>query len=176
MFFFKYANNLSHPSSPFPTGATIDESLKSSPRNSEVHSYKGELHFTSGDIASALKEFEIAIECEPLNPTPYVNAALAVQNQQPTPGGTPDFARAIEYFNKALEVDPQFQAAYIHLGQLMLSLAKSLDDAIPVIELYEKGIRECRTEDETRDIVRMRVLAKAQLRAAVILGMKHIGL
>ena len=48
-------------------GDTIDESLKSSPKNSEVHSYKGELYFTSGYIALALKEFELVTEYEPIN-------------------------------------------------------------------------------------------------------------
>ena len=153
----------------------LETAASLAPRSSEVHSYKGELFFVTGDIENAISSFEKAIECEPTNPTPYVNLALALMNNQAA-GKDPyeTSAKAIKLLETSLEVDPQFQAAYIHLGQLKLSLCKTIEEASDVIGLYKTAICECRSSDETTDVLKMLVLAKAQVTAANLLGMKSL--
>ena len=144
--------------------------------NSEVHSYRGELYFASSAFAEARAEFDKAIDCEPNNPTPYVNAALSVMNTPGPNGGVPDVAEAIKLLEKAIRIDPMFYAAYVHLGQLKLSLATDLNTAREVVELYDRGLENCRTADESRDIISMRILSQAQLDAAQALKMQTLSM
>ena len=152
----------------------LDKAERIDPRSSEVHSYRGEMCFAQGEIEEAKKEFDKAIECEPSNPTPYVNAALALMNT-PSIAGL-DVQGAIDLLSKAIEVDPMFHAAYVHLGQLKLSMATNLTEAREVIELYDKGISHCRAAEELRDICSMRILTVAQVDAASSLGMETLNM
>mmetsp|Transcript_4571 Transcript_4571/g.6592 ORF Transcript_4571/g.6592 Transcript_4571/m.6592 type:complete len:618 (+) Transcript_4571:109-1962(+) len=149
----------------------LEKADQMAPNSSEVHSYRGEMHFARGELDEAKVEFEKAIECEPLNPTPYVNAALAIMNT-PAAGSIPDTAGAIEKLEKAIEVDPQMHSAYMHLGQLRLAMASDLTIARSVISLYDRALENCRTPDEIRDICGVRLLTVAQVDAAVMLGME----
>jgi len=153
------------------TMAQLEKADKMAPNSSEVHSYRGEMHFAKGELEEAKAEFEKAIECEPLNPTPYVNAALAIMNT-PVAGTIPDTTGAIEKLEKAIEVDPQMHSAYMHLGQLRLAMASDLTVARSVISLYDRALENCRTQDEIRDICGVRLLTVAQVEAAVMLGME----
>ena len=154
----------------------LDKAEEVDPQSCEVHSYRGEMHFAQGDFAAARAEFDKAIECDPTNATPYVNAALAVMNTPPSPGTVPDAPEAIRLLEKAIEVDPQFHAAYVHLGQLKLSLATDLVAAREVLTLYDNGLEHCRTPDETKDICGMRILTLAQIDAATMIGMETFGM
>lgn len=147
-----------------------------SPNSSEVHSYRGEMHFSQGDLEGAKAEFEKAISCEPTNPTPYVNIALAIMNTPPTAGGPPDASGAMEMLEKAIAVDPQMHSAYMHLGQLKLALATDLSVAREVIGLYDVALENCRTPDEMRDICGVRLLTEAQVEAATMLGMEQFSM
>lgn len=149
----------------------LEKADQMAPNSSEVHSYRGEMHFARGELDDAKEEFEKAIKCEPLNPTPYVNAALAIMNT-PAAGTIPDTAGAIEKLEKAIEVDPQMHSAYMHLGQLRLAMASDLTVARSVISLYDRALENCRTPDEIRDICGVRLLTVAQVDAAVMLGME----
>eukprot|EP00540_Astrosyne_radiata_P022997 CAMPEP_0116855254 /NCGR_PEP_ID=MMETSP0418-20121206/19148_1 /TAXON_ID=1158023 /ORGANISM="Astrosyne radiata, Strain 13vi08-1A" /LENGTH=234 /DNA_ID=CAMNT_0004488311 /DNA_START=63 /DNA_END=767 /DNA_ORIENTATION=+ len=151
--------------------AALDKAEEDAPNNSEVHSYRGEMHFAQGQVEEAKKEFDIAIKYEKGNPTPYVNAALAIMNTPPTEG-PPDGAEAARLLETAVEVDPQFHAAYVHLGQLKLSMATDLDTARDVIALYDKGLENCRLPDEIKDLCGMRILTVAQVEAATMLKME----
>uniref|UniRef100_A0A7S2SF23 Ancillary SecYEG translocon subunit/Cell division coordinator CpoB TPR domain-containing protein n=1 Tax=Eucampia antarctica TaxID=49252 RepID=A0A7S2SF23_9STRA len=158
------------------TEKCLDEAERIDPHSSEVHSYRGEMHFAKGQFEEARAEFERAIECEAGNPTPYVNCALALMN---TPGpnmGPPDIPLAITMLEKAVEVDPYFHTAYVHLGQMKLSLATDLTSASEVISLYDRGLQYCRTADELKDIVSMRILAVAQVDAAKALKMDTLNM
>lgn len=154
----------------------LDMAESADSNNSEVHSYRGELYFAGSAFAEARAEFDKAIACDPNNPTPYVNAALSVMNTPGPNGGVPDVAEAIKLLEKAIKKDPLFYAAYVHLGQLKLSLATDLKAAREVVELYDRGLSFCRTEDEAKDIVSMRVLSQAQLDAAAALKMETLNM
>jgi import receptor subunit TOM70 len=152
--------------------AQLDLAEQYDPNSSEVHSYRGEMCFTQNEMEDAKKHFEKAMECEPGNPTPYVNAALTIMNTPPTQGVLPDIAGAIALLEKAIEVDPHFHSAYAQLGQLRLSMATDLTAAREVITLYDKGIEHCRSPEELKEIVSMRLLTVAQVDAASMLGME----
>lgn len=162
-----------------PPGAKkhLEKAARVDPDSSEVQSYRGELLFTQNEFVEAKEHFEKAIQLEPKNPTPYVNAALAVLNSPPEPGKQLEIAaQAVEYLEKAIEVDPQFQAAYIQLGQLKLGMAQDLASAREVLALYEKGLSYCRTKDEMKDLCSMKILTQAQVDAANMLNMETFSL
>ena len=94
------SNNISDAMKSLDSAETFD------PASSEIHSYRGELCFTQGDIEKAKEEFDIAMKNNPNNPNAYVNAALAVMNTQ-TSTGMPDFQEGIRLLSKAIEIDPQ---------------------------------------------------------------------
>jgi hypothetical protein len=69
-------------------------------------------------------------------------------------------------------VDPQFQAAYVQLGQLRLGMATDLSSARSVIDLYEQGLSYCRTKEVMKDLCSMKLLTQAQVDAATVLKME----
>jgi mitochondrial import receptor subunit TOM70 len=142
------------------------------PMSSEVHSYRGEMYFSQGDLDNAKAEFEKAIDCDPTNPTPYINLALALVNTPSPSGGPPDTTTSIQMLEKAIEVDPQMHSAYMHLGQLKLATATDLSVAREVVKLYDVALEHCRTEEEMRDICGVRLLTQAQVEAASMLKME----
>jgi import receptor subunit TOM70 len=158
-----------------PLGAKkhLETAERVDPDSSDVQSYRGELFFTQNDFARAKEQFDKAIKLEPKNPTPYVNSALAILNTPPAPGMQMEMVRdACELFEKAIEVDPQFQAAYVQMGQLKLGMATDLGMAREVVTLYEKALSYCRTKEEMRELMGMKVLTQAQVDAATNLKME----
>jgi len=155
---------------------SLDKAQQINPKSSEVHSYRGEMHFAQGEFSEAKDEFSKAIECEPGNPTPYVNAALAMMNAPGPSGGPPDIKGAMDLLQKSIDVDPMFQVAFVHLGQMKLSMATNLTEAQQVVALYDKGINQCRSAEELKDLVSMRLLTVAQVDAAKALGMETLNM
>jgi len=138
---------------------------------SEVHSYRGEIHFALGEFDDAKQEFELAMKYDTTNPTPYVNMALTLMNTLQMTNVPPDMTEITRLLTKAIEIDPQFHLAYVHLGQLKLSMAKDLVEAKEVVNLYDTAMSYCRSKDEMKDICNMRILTVAQIDAATLLGM-----
>mmetsp|Transcript_20888 Transcript_20888/g.45310 ORF Transcript_20888/g.45310 Transcript_20888/m.45310 type:complete len:659 (-) Transcript_20888:76-2052(-) len=156
----------------------LDAAERVEPNSSEVQSYRGELHFTQGEMEQARVQFEKAMKLEPNNPTPYVNAAMAILNTPPSPGSNMqiDAKSAMELLERALSVDPQFMAAYVQLGQLKLGTATQLVEARQVIELYDRALENCRTTEDLKELCSMRILAVAQVEAATMLKMETFNL
>jgi len=88
----------------------------------------------------------------------------------------PDVNKSISLLEKAIEADPQFFGAYVHLGQLKLSTAANLSKAREVITLYDQGLTVCRTKEELKDICSMRLLTVAQIDAAGMVGMETLNM
>lgn len=122
-------------------------------------------------MVDARRQFEKAIQLEPTNPTPYVNTAMAILNTPPPNGQMPDAQAVMSSLEKAIEVDPQFMAAYIQLGQLKLGTATDLVSARKVITLYDQALANCRAPEEIKEVCSMRLLAVAQVDAANALHM-----
>lgn len=155
----------------------LDEAETYDPDSSEVHCYRGEMHFARGEFVEARSEFDKAAECDGDNPTPYVNAALAVMNSPPPEGArVPDVAEAVRLLEKAIDVDPMFHAAYAQLGQLKLSIATDLEKAREVVALYDGGLEHCRTAEELKEICSMRAITVAQIEAAHALKMETLSM
>jgi len=150
----------------------LDAAEKEEPNSSEIQSYRGELCFAQGQMEEARRQFEKAIALEPDNPTPYVNAAMAILNTPPKP----DTAKVVTLLEKAIAVDNQFTAAYIHLGQLKLGTATDLVAAREVVKLYDQGLENARSPEEIKELCGMRVLAVAQVDAATALKMETFNL
>ena len=143
------------------------------PQSSDVHNYWGELYFQQNKIDKAIEKFEKAIECDPMNPTVYVNLALTKFRKLQEMGINPaeETPAIIALFEKSFEVDPMYTTSYLHLGQLKLSLARKSEDVDEVIELYNRGIVRSRLIEEIMDLLQALIMAKAQKRAAELLGM-----
>lgn len=155
----------------------LDQAEEYDPDSSEVHCYRGELYFARGEFVEAKGEFEKAMKCDPHNPTPFVNAALAVVNIPPSNGSmVPDFAEAVKLLEKSIVIDPMMHAAYVQLGQMKLSMATDLTNAKEVVDLYDKGLEYCRTPEELKDICSMRILTIAQIDAAHSLHMETLNM
>jgi len=151
----------------------LEAAAREAPDSSDVLSYQGELFFTQNDFVRAREKFEKAMKLEPKNPTPYVNTALAVLNTPPVPGKQMEMAdEACGLLEKAIAVDPQFQTAYVQLGQLKLGMATDLTTAREVVELYDKGLSYCRTKEEMKDLMGMKLLTQAQVDGATALKME----
>lgn len=150
----------------------LESAEKLDPTSSEVQSYHGEIAFTRGNLEEAHDYFKRAMKLAPSNPTPYVNAALTVLNTPPSAGERPDTDEVIRLLEKAIAVDPQFHAAYVQLGQLKLGTALTLAAAQEVVELYDCGLKYCRTAEELKDLCSMRILTVAQVEAASQLKME----
>lgn len=150
----------------------LESAEKLDPNSSEVQSYHGEIAFTRGELEEAQAYFKKAMKLAPSNPTPYVNAALTVLNTPPSAGERPDTDEVIRLLEKAIEVDPQFHAAYVQLGQMKLGVALTLSAAQEVVELYDSGLKYCRTAEELKDLCSMRILTVAQVEAASQLKME----
>lgn len=150
----------------------LDAAARAAPDSSDVLSYQGELFFTQNDFVRAREKFEKAMKLEPKNPTPYVNTALAVLNTPPVAGQQLEMANeACSLLEKAIEVDPQFQTAYVQLGQLKLGMATDLVTAQEVVGLYDKGLSFCRTKEEMKDLMGMKLLTQAQVDGATAMKM-----
>lgn len=151
----------------------LEAAARLDPDSSDVLSYQGELYFTQSDFTRAKEQFEKAMKLEPKNPTPYVNTALAVLNTPPEPGKQLEMAtEACGLLEKAIDVDPQFQTAYVQLGQLKLGMATDLDTAREVVDLYNKGLSVCRTKEEMKDLMGMKLLTQAQVDGATSMKME----
>lgn len=149
----------------------LDLAVSIDPYSSDVRSYLGEMFFSRGSFVDARKEFELAIKCDSQNPTAYFNTALMIMNSPPDRPGLPNISEAIDLLEKTLKVDPQFHQAYVHLGQLKLSMAMDLAGAKRVIPLYNEGLMYCHRSEEMKDILSMKILAIAQVEAANTLKM-----
>jgi len=151
----------------------LEAAASVAPDSSDVLSYQGELLFTQNDFILAREKFEKAMKLEPKNPTPYVNTALAILNTPPASGMQLEMANeACGLLEKAIEVDPQFQTAYVQLGQLKLGMATDLVTAREVINLYDTGLSYCRTKDEMKDLMGMKLLTQAQVDGATAMKME----
>lgn len=107
-------------------------SLVKRKEESDVHYRLGVVQLNDRNYSEALKEFTVAVEKYPDEPTYHNGLGLAY------------FARAmnneaIEQFTEAVRIDPKFSDGYLHLSAVYLS-EKRWDDAIAAADGAVKNI------------------------------------
>jgi import receptor subunit TOM70 len=142
--------------------AALKKAVEVSPKVPQVHNYYGEVLLAEGKVQEAAEQFEQSISVDPTFPDAYVNQGqLAIH----TKGGQ-GIMEAVGLYNKAVEIDEQCQAAYLHHAQLKLQLGVR-DEAIG---LYDKAIEWAKTQAELVEICAFREAAVAHNEAALVLS------
>jgi len=139
--------------------ASCKKAVDLAPHLPQVHNYYGEVLLNQGKGAEAKKSFEKASEIDPVFPDPVVNQGLLLLNTAP-----PNVEGALGLFDKAIQIDPQCQTAYIHRAQVLFQMQqyeKSLSE-------YETAIKWSKTEAELSEICAFREAALAQMEAAKV--------
>jgi len=142
--------------------ASLKKAVEVSPKVPQVHNYYGEVLLAEGKVEEAAEQFEQSISVDPTFPDAYVNKGqLSIH----TKGGQ-GIMEAVGLYNKAVEIDEQCQAAYLHHAQLKLQLGVR-DEAIG---LYDKAIEWAKTQAELVEICAFREAAVAHNEAALVLS------
>jgi tetratricopeptide (TPR) repeat protein len=89
---------------------------------------RGEELFSAGNYSGAITQYRRAIETNP-DPRYYNRLAIALRR-------TNQEAQAVEAFQKAIELDPEYAVAYAGLGGTFVSMQRFND----AIETYKKAI------------------------------------
>lgn len=105
--------------------------------------------------------FEKAIALAPTTASLYVHRGLLYLQWNG------DIKKALEYLNKAIEVDDKCELAYETLGTIQVQRGM-LENAV---ELFEKALKLTRSELEMVHLYSLRNAAKAQLNVAKKLGL-----
>uniref|UniRef100_L7MA59 Putative translocase of outer mitochondrial membrane complex subunit n=1 Tax=Rhipicephalus pulchellus TaxID=72859 RepID=L7MA59_RHIPC len=127
-----------------------------------------ECYFLHAQILSENKEFERAeenfLKAQKADPTdPNVPVHLGILHLQ----WTQDFDKAVEFMNKAIEMDDKCQFAHETLGSVQVQRGQ-LDEGLAH---FEKAISLAQTEAELAHLLSLRDAAEAQGKVAKRLGM-----
>ncbi len=95
---------------------------------SGAYMHRGEELFSAGNYSGAITQYKNAIE---INPDPRYYNRLAIASRRSN-----QEAQAVEAFQKAIELDPEYAVAYAGLGGTYVGMQR-FDDAI---EMYKKAL------------------------------------
>merc|ERR1711871_238909 len=112
-----------------------------------------------------MEAFDKAIRLDPTNPAPYITKGH-IQMQT-----TGDVNGAKGLFEKALEVDPKCQMAYMNMAQMKLHSSATLDECREAVTLYDRSAELCRVKEELVEVCSYKAAAVAQIEAAEVLGL-----
>lgn len=101
---------------------TMDEATKRYPKNAELAKREIELNIQSGNKKEVLQKIETAIANDPKNKTLYYYAGLTYSSAK-------DYTKAGEYYQKALEIDPNYFEANLNQGFVIMSPAIDIFNA-----------------------------------------------
>ena len=85
----------------------LNDILKKSPHNANMHNDRGLVYYLQGDLPQALLDYNKAIELNPIIPFPYNNLGWAYYNQG-------KYSQAILEYNKAIAVAPIYARSYFN--------------------------------------------------------------
>jgi tetratricopeptide (TPR) repeat protein len=140
--------------------ANMEKAIKLNSQYADAYSVRGNAHYELGDVEKAIADYTKAVECCPKNPVYYFERASAYLALEKVS------AAVISDFDRAIQLDPKFSAAYANRGWTYYRLNRSeealrdLDKAIelsPNIALNHKCraailLNLGRTEDAMREL------------------------
>ncbi len=94
----------------------MDEATKKFPKNAELSKREIELNIQAGNKKEVIQKIESAIANDPKNKTLYYYAGLTYSSSK-------DYTKAAEYYQKALEIDPNYFEANLNLGYVIMNPA-----------------------------------------------------
>ncbi len=100
----------------------MDEATKKYPKNAELAKREIELNIQSGNKKEVIQKIETAIANDPKNKTLYYYAGLTYSSAK-------DYTKASEYYQKALEIDPNYFEANLNQGFVIMSPAIDMFNA-----------------------------------------------
>ncbi len=100
----------------------MEEATKKYPKNAELAKREIELNIQSGNKKEVLQKIESAITNDPKNKTLYYYAGLTYSSAK-------DYAKAGEYYQKALDIDPNYFEANLNQGFVIMSPAIDIFNA-----------------------------------------------
>jgi tetratricopeptide (TPR) repeat protein len=101
--------------------ALVGRAILLDPKHSLAHSLRGALRQEAGDLAGARADHDAAVSLAPEAPEPYVSRALFRSKAL----GEPE--RALEDYERAIELDPTNGLAHLNRGAVLLKLKRPRD-------------------------------------------------
>lgn len=115
--------------------ATVVWQWNMRPMLADLHSWRGTQALVQGEVAFALKEYEQAIDYQPMRIPYYVAAAL-------TSAQLGNYGQAKESITEAITLRPTDPLLYIHLATIHLHEAQESPDATQkAYDAYEQALR-----------------------------------
>ncbi|MBP8792966.1 MAG: tetratricopeptide repeat protein [Lutibacter sp.] len=112
----------------------ITEGRKEFPKSYALLIDEANIYYKKGDNNAFKERLETAIELNPTEPTLYYNVGVMNMGQKKSD-------EAIKYFNKAIELKPNYSEAYNNIG------AAILDKAAPIVEEMNKNLTDFKKYD-----------------------------
>jgi len=100
----------------------MDEATKKYPKNAELAKREIELNLQAGNKKEVVQKIETAIANDPKNKALYYYAGLTYSSAK-------DYPKAMEYYQKALDLDPNYFEANLNMGYVVMSPAIDIFNA-----------------------------------------------
>lgn len=135
--------------------------LKIDPRNTLGYEKRGQLLFHSGRIDESNADFARLVELNPADYTGYMGLGRNAKF-------TKDYPRAIKYFSKVVELDPEFSMAYSFRGECYMRQEKFVQAADDITKALTIDYDDWATTLLTEFPEEQLPLLVAKLRAAAV--------
>lgn len=118
----------------------IQNAKKENPNDIELVKVDASLAFEMGDMDRYNKLMQDVVKSDPKNPQLYFNLGVAASNNK-------QVDQALKYYEKSIELDPNYTDALINLGVLKLSKEKDIIDEM-------NGLGTSRADNERYDALK----------------------
>ncbi|MDB5142623.1 MAG: hypothetical protein JWQ66_1336 [Mucilaginibacter sp.] len=119
--------------------AVLENAMKLNPSDPRAPYYLANLFYDKRQYEEAIRLWEIAVKKDGSYPTAYRNLAIAYYNKKG------DYAKALDYLEKAHSLDPQDARVLMELDQLNKRLNKSPENRLT---LLENNLSICESRDD----------------------------
>src|SRR5690606_21815963 len=118
-----YSNALKALSSLKKNDEIVEKITKKYPQDSEIQTLAGNIYHNSGNDEQFLAKLIENTKLEPNNPVNYFNIGVIYMEQNKD-------AEAIQYFEKAIQVDPNYKNAYTNIALIKIKPEKEYVEII----------------------------------------------